>query len=83
MRLEKIREKLTAALEPTELEVIDDSAAHRGHAGAAGGAGHYTVKIASPLFTGRSKVQNHRLIYEALDGMIPDDIHALKIEIIS
>jgi BolA protein len=81
-RVEIIHEKLTAALNPTELDVIDNSAAHRGHAGTAGGAGHYTVEIASPEFSGKSKIACHQLIYAALEGMIPDEIHALIIKII-
>lgn len=81
-RVDTIRDKLTQALTPTVLELIDDSAQHRGHAGAAGGAGHYTVKIAAPEFRGKTKVECHKLIYSALAGMIPDEIHALKITII-
>lgn len=81
-RIEKIQEKLNTALNPSTLEIIDDSAKHRGHAGAAGGAGHYTVIIASAQFVEKSKVQCHKLVYDALTGMIPDEIHALRIKLI-
>ena len=79
-RIDVIREKLTTALNPTALEIIDNSYQHRGHAGTAGGAGHYTVEIASPEFAGKSKIACHQLIYAALEGMIPDEIHALVIK---
>jgi len=81
-RVDTIRDRITEALEPTILELMDDSAQHRGHAGSAGGAGHYTVNIASVKFQGKSKVECHKLIYSALAGMITDEIHALKIKII-
>lgn len=81
-RVDIIHDKLTQSLTPTVLELMDDSAQHRGHAGAANGAGHYTVKIASPEFKGKTKVECHKLIYNALAGMIPDEIHALKIMIL-
>ena len=76
-----IKEKLTVTLQPTHLEVIDDSQDHIGHAGSAGGAGHYTVVVASPLFAGKSKIQTHQMIYAALDGMIGPEIHALRIQV--
>ena len=61
-RLDKIRELLVAALSPSTLEVIDDSHLHVGHAGARGGAGHFTVKIDSPLFAGLTLLKQHRLV---------------------
>ena len=79
-RRPKIRELLAAALEPLHLEVIDNSAAHAGHAGAEGGAGHYHVRILSEKFRGLPVLARHRLVYEALRPMIPHDIHALGIE---
>ena len=66
-------------LEPTYLEVQDDSTDHIGHANE--GAGHFTVIIASPRFAGLSRIQCHRLVYEALAPMMPSDIHALSIRI--
>ncbi|MDB5875200.1 MAG: BolA family transcriptional regulator, partial [Ramlibacter sp.] len=66
----------------TQLEVIDESAAHAGHAGADGsGFGtHFRVRIASPLFAGRSRVARHRLVYDALQDFVDRGLHALAIE---
>lgn len=82
-RLDKIRELLEEALSPTALEIIDDSHLHAGHAGARGGAGHFTVKIDSPLFAGLSMIKQHRLVYKALDTMMDSDIHALSIQVMT
>jgi BolA protein len=70
-------------LAPTQLEVLDESAAHAGHAGANGlGYGtHFRVRIASPAFAGLSRVAAHRLVYDALKTFIDDGLHALAIEI--
>jgi BolA protein len=69
---------------PRWLEVLDESAAHAGHAGAnAEGFGtHFRIRIASPLFTGKSRVARHRLVYDALQNFIDQGLHALAIEII-
>ncbi len=79
---DQMAEVLRAALQPTELEVIDESAAHAGHAGANGtGWGtHFRVRIASPLFTQRSRVARHRLVYDALQKFIDQGVHAIAIE---
>lgn len=79
-RVPLIRDLLTRALAPLHLEVVDDSAMHAGHAGAAGGAGHYRVEILSEKFRGLPVLARHRLVYEALRGLIPHQIHALSIE---
>ena len=73
---------LRAALQPTMLEVIDESAAHAGHSGAnAQGYGtHSRVRIASPLFEGRSRVARHRLVYDSLQIFIARGLHAIAIE---
>jgi len=73
---------LRASLSPTQLEVIDESAAHAGHAGAgAEGYGtHFRVRIASPLFAGKPRVARHRLVYDALQLFIAQGLHALAIE---
>lgn len=71
---------LREALQPTEVAVHDDSAAHAGHAGARGGAGHYVVRVVSPHFAGLAMLSRHRLVYAALDKMIPAEIHALTIQ---
>ena len=74
--------RLRATLQPTMLEVIDESAAHAGHAGAnAEGYGtHFRVRIASPLFEGKPRVARHRLVYDALQLFIAQGLHAIAIE---
>ena len=74
--------RLTELLAPTSLEVLDESAAHAGHAGADGsGFGtHFRVRIASPLFEGKARVARHRLVYDALQEFIDQGLHALAIE---
>jgi len=76
--------RLQSVLQPTALQVIDESADHAGHAGAnAEGAGtHFRVRVASPLFAGKSRVGRHRLVYDALQNFIDQGLHALAIEII-
>lgn len=79
-RTDRIHALVTEALQPLHLEVIDDSARHAGHAGAEGGAGHYRVRILSERFRGLAVLARHRLVYESLRSMIPQEIHALSIE---
>ena len=73
---------LRSALQPTAIEVIDESAAHAGHAGAgAEGYGtHFRIRISSPLFAGRTRVARHRLVYDALHIFIAQGLHAIAIE---
>ena len=79
-----IEARLQSVLQPTALQVVDESADHAGHAGAnAEGAGtHFRVRVASPLFAGKSRVARHRLLYDALQKFIDQGLHALAIEII-
>ncbi len=79
MTAELIKQKLTDALKPDSIELIDDSAAHAGHAGAKAGGGHYNVTIVAEIFDGKSLVQRHQLIYQALNELMKNDIHALGI----
>jgi BolA protein len=74
-----IQAALSAALHPQALEVLDDSHLHAGHAGAREGR-HFTVRMTSDRFAGLSRVARHRLIYHALQVLIPSGIHALAIE---
>jgi BolA protein len=76
---------LTSALAPTRLEVVDESGAHAGHAGANGlGFGtHFRVRVASPAFAGKSRVAQHRLVYDALRHFTDAGLHALAIEILT
>lgn len=82
-RVKLIQTRLTAAFHPSQLMVIDDSAKHRGHPGSLGGAGHYTVQIAAGCFKDQTRVNAHRLIYAALEDLIPHEIHALSIQLLS
>jgi BolA protein len=81
---EALRTRLVERLAPTQLEVLDESAAHMGHAGQDGtGSGtHFRVRIASPLFAGQPRVARHRLVYDALRDFIDraHGIHALAVE---
>ncbi|MDF1482292.1 BolA family protein [Extensimonas sp. H3M7-6] len=79
-----LAECLRSKLDPTHLEVIDESAAHAGHAGAnASGTGtHFRVRIAAPVFAGKSRVTQHRLVYDALQNFMTQGLHALAIEIL-
>lgn len=77
-RLDKIRACL-AVLEPLRCEISDDSAQHAGHAGAASGAGHYSVTISSQKFQGLKRIERHRLVYDAVADLMPSEIHALAI----
>ena len=78
-RTDRIDAALRAALQPSELLIRDDSAAHAGHAGAREG-GHFHVVICSAQFAGKSMLQRHRLVYEAVADLLKSDIHALSIE---
>ncbi len=83
-RTERLRAQLQDALAPTLLEISDDSHLHAGHAGAASGGSHYSVKIASDKFAGLPLVMRHRLVYDAVHEMINKaEIHALAITAIS
>jgi BolA protein len=77
--VEQMHEKL-ATLDPLQLDIIDDSARHAGHAGARDGGGHYRLTIVSTRFAGCGTLQRHRLIYEALGLMMRREIHALSIQ---
>ena len=76
--------RLRERLGPTQLEVLDESAAHAGHAGSNGSAfgTHFRVRIASPLFTGKPRVARHRLVYDALQEFIDQGVHAIAIEVL-
>jgi BolA protein len=79
-RVETIRERLQAALQPASLEIQDDSAAHAGHEGAKSGGGHFNVSITAAAFAGKTPIQRHRMVYDALGTMMDHDIHALSIK---
>lgn len=76
----QIRQRLQAALAPTHLEVINDSAKHHGHAGDDGsGESHFTVEIVSADFAGMNRLQRQRAVNAALGGLMKERIHALAI----
>ena len=81
---EAMAARLQERLAPSSLQVLDESAAHAGHAGANGtGFGtHFRVRISSPLFTGRPRVARHRLVYDALQEFIDQGAHAIAIEVL-
>lgn len=76
--IELLRQRLDT-LQPSILDIIDDSAKHAGHAGNTGG-GHYTITIVSSLFSGKSTIIRHRMVYQAVGDLIPSRIHALRIK---
>jgi BolA family transcriptional regulator, general stress-responsive regulator len=79
-----VRTHLQAVLQTKQVLVLDESASHAGHAGNPDGAGvgtHLRVRIASPLFTGKTRVAQHRLVYDACQGFIAQGLHALAIEV--
>jgi BolA protein len=82
-RAERIKSMLEQAFSSALVAVEDDSARHAGHVGARDGAGHFLVRIESEDFTGRSRLERHRLVYKALAEMLPREIHALNIEAVS
>jgi len=79
-RVQRIESALRAAFSPLELEVVDDSHKHVGHAGARDGRGHFSVRIVAPAFAGMAPLARHRAVYAALGSMMQDDIHALSIQ---
>lgn len=78
-RSAKIEALLTQAFSPDHLLVKDQSHLHAGHAGAKDGRGHFEVIIVADAFDGCSRIESHRLVYEALGELMTTDIHALSI----
>ena len=79
----EIRRRL-GALAPAHLDLVDESAKHAGHAGAApGGNTHWKLTIVSAAFAGKSTVARHRMIYQALGDLMQNPIHALSIRALS
>lgn len=80
MIADEMRDRL-AALNPTRIEVIDESESHRGHAGYRdGGESHFRIRMASPAFAGLGRIQRHRLVHRTL-GDIVGRIHALALDL--
>ena len=78
--LGEIRERLAQAFPGAGIELRDDSEHHAGHPGAAGGGGHFHVRIVSERFAGLRTVHRHRLVYDSVHDWMPQRIHALAIE---
>ncbi len=77
-RIAMIRERLEASFQPLQLEIIDESHKHAGHAGARGG-GHFIVHIVAEQFAGKSPIQCHRMVYDAMGDLMQSEVHALSI----
>jgi BolA protein len=82
-RTEQIRECLMAHFSATELLVKDQSHLHAGHAGAKDGRGHFDVTVVAEEFSGKTRLERHRMVYEVLSKLIESDIHALSIKAIA
>lgn len=82
-RVALIRSRLEAAFDPDELDVVDDSRRHVGHAGARDGRGHFRVRILSRRFAGKRTIERHRMVYAALGPLMQTDIHALGLVALS
>jgi len=73
--------KLAAAFAPTNLDVVDESHHHEGHAGhRPGGESHYRVYIVSESFRGKSRIERHRMVNEILAAELKGGVHALAIK---
>ncbi|HEX7368713.1 MAG TPA: BolA family protein [Rhodanobacteraceae bacterium] len=77
--VDDIRARLQQAFAPSALEVIDEGHLHIGHAGE--GSGHFRVCIASAAFAGKTRIQQHRMVYDVLASLMGNGIHALAIDV--
>ncbi len=80
MNLPDLMRQCLDVLGPVALEIHDESALHAGHEGAKGGGGHYWLTIVSAAFSGKPRLQRHRLVYDALGDLMHQQIHALSIQ---
>lgn len=69
------------ALQPEKLNILDEGHQHLGHAGAQSGLGYFAISISASALKGKSRVEQHRLIYQAVGDMMQTDIHALRINV--
>lgn len=81
-RVTLIRRRLETALQPSRLEISDESHLHAGHAGARDGRGHFSIRIAASALAGQARLAQQRKVYAALGELMQSDIHALSIQII-
>jgi len=76
-----IREKLVQALQPTRLDVVNESHLHAGHRSSPGtGDSHYRVLVVSAAFAGKSRIDRHRMVNDTLAAELKDKVHALAIK---
>ena len=81
---QSIREKLTEAFEPEALEIVNESHHHAGHAGSPGtGESHFSVKVVSSAFAGKSRLERHRMVNDVLAEELSGNIHALALSALS
>ena len=75
-----IRHRLSVALAPSRLDLVDESTLHAGHAGArAEGESHFRVLIVTAMFTGKSRLERQRMVFTALADLMRSDVHALSV----
>ena len=79
MNLAQAIEARLASLEPTSVELTDESGQHLGHAGWKPGGSHFRLTIVSPRFAGKDRLSRHRMVYDALGPLMRDEVHALAI----
>ena len=79
-RIEQIRLRLQHSLNPTALDIVDESRKHAGHAGARDGRGHFRVRIVAAAFSGLPLIRRHQRVYAALGDLMQTDIHALALD---
>jgi BolA family transcriptional regulator, general stress-responsive regulator len=77
---ERIESRLRQALAPTHLDILDESGQHVGHAGTAAGGSHFSCVIVSEAFRGRSTLERHRAVYQALGDLLKREVHALALK---
>lgn len=76
--IDEMRQRLSV-LNPVDLEIEDESARHAGHEGARGGGGHFRMRIVTAAFAGKSTLERHRMVYDALGPLMRREIHALSV----
>ena len=79
---DQIKNLLEKKLSTQHVEIIDESRLHAGHA-QKGQGGHFTVMIVSKQFNGKTRLERHRMVYEALEDKIKEGIHALALKALS
>ncbi len=80
--VERMQDRLRT-LAPLEISIVDESALHAGHPGAASGGGHYRMTLVSAAFAGQPRLARHRLVYDALADLMHREIHALAMTLLA